>query len=403
MSFDSQITQLDSSQLDNLFSEIPQSTPNADTLAVGKEQPENKEVKVVKQENNIPFIENIDDLEVDNEELDKKDSKNKDKKEKEEIDIDVDNLKKEDNEDDSSDDSEVLPVNEVLKNTVDYLVKSGQWVDFEGREDLEITEEVYAALVAKQDEYRVTQMFSELLDSTGDYGKAIISHIKSGGNPDEIIDLFKEHKQLEQMDISTEKGKQSLVEKYYSEVLGWKPEKVEKTVKRLIEDNEIESEYKDVKELYDEHYEKRLQELQQEAYEQENIARQRQAAFVNNIREALDEDTSLSNRDKALIASSILDFRHQLDNGQKVNDFYIKFAEMQADPKQYIKLVRYVMNPDGFKKEIEKKEESKAAAKAFSFIKGNSALNKNKNASFEINDTPTKKAKGTDFSFAIKK
>ena len=37
----------------------------------------------------------------------------------------------------------------VLKSTVDYLIESGAWVDFEGREDLEVTEEVYAKLAAE--------------------------------------------------------------------------------------------------------------------------------------------------------------------------------------------------------------------------------------------------------------
>lgn len=399
MSFESQITQLDSSQLDSLFTDIPNSTPNADTLIVGKD-----DVKVVKQDTQIPFIDNLDDLDKDDT-TDDTDDKSK----TDDVNDKVDDKKVDDKDDKGSEDDDKgndennESVKEVLKNTVEYLINSGQWVDFEGRENLEITQEVYADLVAKQDEHRVSQMFSELLDSTGEYGKAIISHIKTGGNPDEIIDLFKEQKQIEQMDSSTEKGKQSIIEKYYSEVLGWKPEKVEKTIKRLVEDNDIESEYKDVKELYDSHYESKLEELQEEAKNAERLARQKQEAFVSNIREALNEDSTLTSKDKALIASSILDFRHQLDNGQKVNDFYIKFAEMQADPKKYIKLVRYVMNPEGFENTIKKKEESNAAAKAFSFIKGNAALNKNKNVSIDINDNPSKKTKGTDFSFAIKK
>ena len=304
MSIESQITQLDSSQLDNLFSEVPASTPNADTLAVGKEISDDKEVKVVKQDTNIPFVENIDDLEKedtkDNEEsIDDKKSKKEDKSKGAE---DIEN-----NNDDEAEDSDPAVVSEVLKNTVEYLINSGQWVDFDGREDLEITEEVYAELVARQDEYRVSQMFSELLDSTGDYGKAIISHIKQGGNPDEIIDLFKEHKQLESLDTSSEKGQEALIKKYYSEVLGWKDEKIERTIKRLVEDNEISSEFKDVEELYDQHYQKKLDEIREQTYEQERLARQKQAAFVNNIREALDEDSSIPNRDKALIASSILE------------------------------------------------------------------------------------------------
>ena len=84
-----------------------------------------------------------------------------------------------------------------------------------------------------------------------------------------------------------------------------------------------------------------------------------------------------------------------------VNDFYIKFAEVQADPKRYVQLVRYIMNPEAFVKNIEKKKDSQAAAKQFDFIKGNTALTKHKNSNLNIKDRNSK-VNGTDFSSALK-
>lgn len=408
MPFDSQITQLSSEQLDKFFEETPTTTPTADNLAVGKETaatetkiPDPK-VKAVENLDNIPFYD--ESLEADEQSTEETPEETKEKaktaKAKQE---------KAEQPEETTDDTQQAAeptadnVNSVLKNTVDYLVSSGKWVDFEGREDLEITQEVYADLVAKQDEYRLSNMFNELVDSTGNYGKAIIAHIKNGGNPDEIIDLFKEQQQLTQVDTSTEEGKQQLIEKYYSEVLGWKPEKVTKTVKRLIADNEIDSEFTDVNEMYSKHYQDKLQELnkQNEAKAQADL--QRQQVFVNNIKTALEEDATLSQQDKKLIASSILDFRHKLDNGQKVNDFYVKFAEMQADPKEYVDLVRFVMDKKAYKAALQRKEKTQANSGAFNFIKGNATVGKTKSTQIQINGNPDNARRGTDFSFALKK
>jgi hypothetical protein len=88
--------------------------------------------------------------------------------------------------------------------------------------------------VAEQDRLRVEGMFGELVDSTGPFGKAIIDFVKNGGNPDEIIDLFKEQKQVESISIENADGQKDIIKHYYSEVLGWKPEKIEKYLSGLI-------------------------------------------------------------------------------------------------------------------------------------------------------------------------
>ena len=413
MPFESQITQLSTDQLDRLFDATPDTTPTADTLAVGKESPKDEPLISKSQPgglDNIPFLEDEAEDETepvhgkdkeDNKPAEDKSTKANASKVKDDAvadDIHPDGTKP----DDSTTGDSISNVNEILKNTVEYLVKSGKWVDFEGREDLDIDEEVYADLVKKQDDYRVSNMFNEMLDSTGEYGKAIISHIKGGGNPDEIIDLFKEQKQISQIDTSSESGKQTLIEKYYTDILGWKPEKVTKTVKRLITDNEIDSEFTDVKEMYNEHYQKELDTLTRENKQKELDNINKQKVFVTNIQSALDADSTLSTREKSAIAGSILDFRHKLDNGQKVNDFYIKFAEKQADPKEYVDLVRFVMDKKGYLASISKTESTKANASAFNFIKGNAAISKATNSQITINGNPDKARQGTDFSFALK-
>jgi len=417
MAFDAQVTQLSAVDLDKMFDAAPNNTPNADNLVIGKQEQESIKINT-NATTGIADIPNFDDslLATDEEESEDEKTSELEKKAEEEVEenkkvsskkakaAEQETQKTDDpEEDENKEETNASAVKEVLKNTVEYLVNQGLWADFEGRDGLEINEEVYADLAIKQAQHTAYEIVNELIDSTGPYGKAIISHIKNGGRPDEIIDIFKEQKSIEQIDTSTDDGKKAKIEKYYTDVLGWKPQKVQKVVNRLIEENDLESEFQDVEEQFDEHYNKKLQAVEEERQAAEFENKRRQEVFVNNIRQALDEDPALNTRDKNLIASSILDFRHRLDNGQKVNDFYLKFAEMQSDPKKYIKLVRFVMDSENYEKQIQVQEKTKASKEIFSFIKGNQAISKVKSQQIETNENlKTNKRQGTDFSFLVK-
>lgn len=393
--FEADIVQLTPDKLDSFFEGTPEGTPNAENVHIpggGLTEP-----IIGTNTDNIPFF----DADAEDEPVEGAATEEK-PVEKEKPATTEEEKPAEEEKPIVEAPSEAL-INETLKSTLDYLISSGQWADFEGREDLEMTQEVYADLAARQNQHAAYEIVNELVDSTGDYGKAIISHIKKGGNPDEIIDLFKEQKAIQQIDTSTETGKQTLIEKYYKEVLNWKPEKVEKLVKRLITDDEIESEFTDVKEAYDQHNQEKLADVQQEAVAKEEKNKERQTKFVTDIKTALQEDTTLSDKDRRLISSSILDFRHKLDNGQVVNDFYIKFAEMQADPKKYIDMVKYVLDPTAYKQKISVKEATKEAIKTFQFIKGNSTIGKVASNPVSKNTPTSEKTVGTNFSFALKK
>jgi hypothetical protein len=290
---------------------------------------------------------------------------------------------------------ESAQVKNVLTNTTKYLIEKGIWQDFEGSDTLDIDEDTYAELAAKQTEEKVNSLFSELLDSTGDYGKAIISHIKEGGNPDEIIDLFKEQKYTESIDTSTPEGKVNIIGKYYNEVLGWKPERIQKHLQRIIADDDVESEASEIEEKYNEYYQEQLAEIEGERMLQKQRNLERQKEFVTGIKSSLDE-TEYTPREKQLIEQSLLNIK-KTEMGP-VTDFNLKFAELQRDPKKLIDLVYYVMDQEGFKKRVNAKAETKVAEKTFSFIKGNGSISKNVTSSMGSNDSKNK----LDFSSLLK-
>lgn len=300
-------------------------------------------------------------------------------------------------------------INKVLKSTIDYLVDKGIFKDFEDRDKLEVDDNVYADLVAKQVDDKVSDLFDELIDSTGDYGKVIINHIKNGGNPDEVIDLFKEQKQVENFDISDARGQGSLIKKYYSEVIGWKADKIEKYLKTLESSEEgLEDEAKDVQSKYDEIYQKQLESLKTEQEEftkkqKEAITtrRKEQQEYLNKLVTTIDTDKVMTDKDKKLIKDSMLKFNKKLDDGTPINDFFNKFYEIQKDPAQYVKLVHFVMDMEGYDTRVKAAKESDEVKKKWEFVSKNNAVSKSSGAAPD--SKPKDKKPEINFSGYLKK
>lgn len=378
MDFNTTVTNLSESQLDILFGDDKAPViPQADDLKTGLE----------------PIIDTNpnpnDSLIIENTSSDK-------------IDIidDVDKIFNNEptNADDKpADDRKVVDeeTTKVLKNTVNFLVDKGLWKDFDGREDFEFTDESYAELAQKQVEEKVNDLFSELVDSTGDYGKAIISHIKKGGNPDEIIDLFKEQKALQSFDVTSVENQKDIIEKYYTEVVGWSKAKTDKFLSTLEgEDGAFEQEAKDAQNKFDELYSEQIKQIQLEQQKQAEKAKQDRLEYINTLGKEIDKYEGLSEQDKKLIKTSALNYNKKLEDGTPVSEFYIKFQKMQQDPKEYIKLIHFVVDPEGYETKVSTKVKNKVVEKSWNFIKGNTAVTKSTDTQIDNKTTPK-----TSFSF----
>lgn len=267
----------------------------------------------------------------------------------------------------------------ILQSQAQYLIEKGIWKEFEGMEDFEWNNENYETLVEQQAMWGAEDMFSELLDSTGPYGQAIISHVRNGGNPDEIIDLFKEAKKIESFDIKTEEGKIALLTKYYKD-LGYPDKRVKRTVDAIVDSGSLDEEAEDAR-LEMEASIKEEVELKQKQQEQ-YLAKQKEAeeAFANNITGALKDRKDITNEQKRDIYNSLLVYDKKLENGKIVNQFTLDFAKLQSDPKKYIDLVLFVKDYDKYVETLAKKEEKKAVKKTWEFIKGNGAASKSTGA-----------------------
>lgn len=374
-----QMETLTDDQFAQLFGDVPDNTPNANAVLGNtppKKEPKEAKPKTTKQAP-VEQTQEEDEEEVvpelTQEEIEKqvRIALGEDDEDEENQDDEDEDNPKDKNKNKLDKDSSAS----ILQTQAQMLIESGVWQEFEGMEEFEWTNENYAKLVEQQNEWILEDRMSELLDATGPYGKAIISHIQNGGNPEDIIDLFKEAKKIESFDISTEEGKTSLLTKYYKD-LGWKDARIKRTIDAAIDSGSLDE---DVQEAKEEMEAAIQEEVAAKQKAQEDYLRQQREAsekFSSNITNILRERKDLSQEQKRDIASSLLVYDKKLPDGRIVNQFTLDFAKLQSDPNKYVDLVMFVKDYDKFVEKLSKQEEKKANKKAWDFVKGNGATNK---------------------------
>jgi hypothetical protein len=395
------VTTISPEQLDALFEGTPEGTPSADDLKIGKEE------KKVETQTNFDKIdleamdkaaEESKNEEVKKEEEKKVEAKTEEKKEDKVVIPDATKAEEEKKDETKTDEVKADPA--LLKSNVDYLVKKGIFKDFEGREELEMTEEIYAELLEAQVNRAIEERYELKKSSAGEEGKAILDFLENGGDPDVIVDLFKEKKEIAQFDTSTEDAQKELITKYYREVLGWKPDRIKRQLDFLVtQEDAVKNESTDIKEKYDQYFEQQKANLQrqQELYVQQEA--QKQKAFESSIRTAI-KDYTADDRLRQNLDAALFKVR-TLADGTKVNDFYLKFAEWQNDPKKYIELAEFITDHENYLKRKETAAQNKAVEKSFKFLKGNQTLSKTK-GSEHTERKDDEEYKGTNFSVIFK-
>jgi hypothetical protein len=264
-------------------------------------------------------------------------------------------------------------VKAFLKARVNFLVEKGEWQPFEGIEEVEWDEETFAEIELKQREFTRQMMRDELLDSFGPYGKQIAEYSANGGDPDDLIDIFKEQIQVQNFSIDTEEQQRELVYKYETEFLGKKPERVTKYINTLIADKELADEASAAKEAMESKLKEKAEEIQKaqlDTIEQEKEKQRRIVKdFSDSVSSYLNSSKEISTKEKQEIINVLTKFDKKLKNGTPVNEFYFKFAEFKKNLPDYIELVRFVLNPKGYKKAAITEGKNAATEKSFKLIR----------------------------------
>lgn len=363
-----------------------------DTVASNKNAPASS-----KKDFNTAFSGNDDEDEDENENEDIEDvednedeaGEGKNKKTKDEEDI----------EDEGSDDKNSgsgEDVNAFIKARVEFLIKNGEWLDFDDRDKVEWDEETFGEYELAQRAAWRERTQEELLESFGPYGKQISEYSQNGGDPDKLLDLFKEQQRIDNWDISTEEGQKQLVYKYETETLKRSAQRVQKNIERLIADKELEEEAKDIKKTLGEQLEEEQENLQtaQKTFikEQQRLQDEKLVKFSTDVTSTLEKRKDISDTEKTAIKKLLTVFK-KTPNGP-VNGFAERFIEFRKNLDNYIDLVRLVNNPKAFKKATGTQAANAVAEKNFSLIRTN---NLTKKSGSKTDDNRTTKKSGSKF------
>lgn len=359
--------------------------------------------------------ENQDADDKDTKKIDKKKAAGKKKEETEDDDdenqdaddenADDDSNEEDENADDDNNEEDDVPAGEIeikdfLKARVDMLIKTGKWFDFDGREDVEWDEDTFEQIEIKQQEAKETEIRENILDSFGPYGSAIADYAAKGGDPEKLIDIFKEQKRVENLSIESEDDQKAVVLKYVTEFQNMKPKQAQTYINALIADKELADTAKEAKDsmeqaLKDE--ENSLQAEQDEAIKKrDEKTKSDLAQFATDVNSVLNTRTDITPDEKKELIKVLTKFDKKLKNGVPVNDFYFKFAEFKKNLPNYIELVRFVLDPKKFVKSQVNKGKTDATEKAFKLVRTGNSAKKAKSA-----QPDTKGANGKKTTFKL--
>lgn len=351
------VIELDDEQLDTLFPNDPGSFKADDLIAAQKkeekkptEAKESQQFQEKKDENqDPPEMTEEDENELFLVEKEEKEEETKPKKK----------VSKEDKE------KEASSLN--FKNLVDHFIESGKWVDFEGREEIEeISEEDFLKISEQQDEYRLNQKYQNV----GDYGKAIIDYEKNGGNPSNLIEIFRERRDLQNINLNDEDSQEEVIRAFYenqgeddewiNEYIATQKDKggdlfkkdAEKKHARLLEANKAEQ--------------KELEERQSQIKKEQEES---QKAFHSTIRKSIHSKEDWSNAEKKDLEKFLLSYDKKLQDGRSVNGLFLKMIEIQQDPAKYIEFAKFIQDMDKYKQKVEKKAATETAKRDWKLIK----------------------------------
>lgn len=318
---------------------------------------------------------------------------------------DDDNQDDDNNEDDDdkgeNDDDSPVDVSDFLKARVELLLKKGEWkpFEFDGKkpDEIEWDEETFEEIELQQRAWAKDALKEELLDTFGPYGRDIAEYAANGGNPEDLIDIFKEQQEVKAIDISTEEGQKEIVFQYQTQILKRSPQRATKEIERAIADKLLEDDAKEAKEMIEGHLSEQAEALKTQqaeakaAFERQTKANQKK--FVDDVTEIVNKADDIPVDEKKEVLKLLTNFRHELPNGAKVNDFYYKLAEFRKDLKNYVNMVRFVNNPERFMKSLKNDGKTQEAEKSFRLARGSQSKKKAK-PSTEIGGDRAKKSTG---------
>ena len=255
------------------------------------------------------------------------------------------------------------------------MVENGIWEEVEVPEGTEWDKETFLEVQKLQAESK----YEDLLSKTGSYGKAIIEFEQNGGNPSELLSLFREQRDVRDFDISYSEGQEEFLSAYL-QTQGYSEKSIDRTIRSLKDQggSVLQEEAEEKKGLWDQQYKEEIKARQQEQalYSQEVQKAQKQ--FHETMVSTITKDGDLTLKERRELQGYILSYDQNF-KGQNVSQFYVDMTEIQKDPKNYIELAKFIkgLKTGEYTKKVADKVQKETSAKSFLKIKNGAALKSN--------------------------
>lgn len=281
---------------------------------------------------------------------------------------------------------------DVLKNTMDYLIEKELWADFPGRAETTLTEETWAELAEKQAIHTARTHLQSIVASLPEDSQRFFNYISNGGDASKVAELYIAKNNVLQLNPQTIEDKTNYVRAYYNS-LQWSQERINATIDRLKAggDVAIESEFKEVDPLYKKIYDERIQNEERIAHLAKQDQAERDAAFTQNITNAIVSRKDMSREEKEMIYDFFVNHDQVLPDGRKMNKFFAAFAKTQQSIPDYLELGEFLLDKEKYLTRKLQGKQTTAVNKGFSFLTSTSG-----GAIPTAEPTPVKAA-GTNF------
>lgn len=263
-------------------------------------------------------------------------------------------------------DLRVEAVKAVLKKKLDRY-------DIEADVDLDSMDEETLAEFEEQLDQAVLETKWNGIKGQSKNLEKLLSFIENGGDPQKILSLFQEQQEVAKLDLTASEGQAKLVKSYYTDVLGWSPEKVENRVERLLANGQLEDEVKDVKDAYDQHFEesqnKKIQAQEEKALREQQLQQQKRLMFEKTLADSKIPKRLQDEYKTVAFGKGVLK-----GTEEKIDILDYKILQMQANPELFLKLVQFVTDPASYDQVVLQNQKNatvvRETKKGFQFEKG---------------------------------
>lgn len=242
---------------------------------------------------------------------------------------------------------------DFFKATASFLLnKAG--LDEEAINEVETwDEETFGEFLDEIYTHEVGQRYSQLKTSDP-LAEKVLDIIEQGGAADEIISLYRDQKEIKNINTSTSKGKLEKIRRYYKDIEMKTDAWVERTIDRLERDDEdLVFEFDEVNDKYDSHFEKEAQKKVDEEKVRNNIKRdkeiqqrQKMQEYLGTLKikkEDINEIEEFAFNDKA--------FKVRGTN-QTMSAFDVQIAMARQKPEKLFELVEFLKDKDKYIKRV---------------------------------------------------